>query len=162
MTRLSQEYLDDLVKMLKHMKQIVQLRELQRFSHHQVLAVAQPTTDLNVWDSILVYVNGVFERSSKRPFNIDPATKLGKKISDLVRMDAVRIQVAPTPTTRRLPTNTAFDVEVTHRAALLQFNNGQRALELESLQDLQLPKQRFDKPVKTAIFMFGKMRDAPD
>ena len=163
MTRPSQEYPDDLVKvMLKHMKQLVQLREPQRFNHHQVLAVAQPTMDLSAWDDILDYVNGVFERSSKRPFNIDPDSELGKKINDLVRMDTVRIQVAPTPTTRRLPTNAAFDLGVTHRAALLQFNDGRRALELESLQDLQLPKQRFDKPVKTAIFMFGKMRDAPD
>ena len=141
-TRPSQEYPDQLVQvMLKHMKQMVQLREPQRFSHHQIFAVAQPTTDPSVWDDIVEYASGVFDRSSKRPFNTDSDSELGNKISNLVRMDTARIQAASTPTTRRLPTNTAFNKGVSHRAALLQYNDGQRVLELEQLQDLQLPKQ---------------------
>lgn len=163
LTRPSQEYPDQLVQtILKHMKKIVQLREPQRFAHQQVFAVTQPTMDLSAWKDILDHVNQTFERSSKRPFYIDIGSELGQKIGNLARMDLTRIQCAHTPTTRRLPQATVFGDGVTHRAALLQYNDGQRALEFEALLDLQLPKQRFDRPVKLAIFMFGKMRDEPD
>lgn len=62
-----------------------------------------------------------------------------------------------TPTTRRLPS--AVLLEMTHRACVLQFTDGARALELEHLPALQFPKQRFEKPVQFAIFMYGTMRE---
>lgn len=74
-----------------------------------------------------------------------------------MRTNAVKIQCAHTPTTRRFPVATTFEKGVTHRAALLQYADGQRTLELEALDEVQLPKQRFQKPVKIAIFMFGSM-----
>ena len=162
MTRPSQEYPDQLVStILRHLKKIVQRREPQRFGQHHVLAVAQPSTDLQAWDDIVNHINQTFEKSSKRPFNIDVGSDLGKRISDLVRMDSVRIQCAHTPTTRRLPTNTMFEEGVTHRAALLQYIDGHRALEVEALDNLHQPKQRFERPVQLGIFLYGKMRDVP-
>ena len=113
-----------------------------------------------------IYMNGMtswiralqqFERSSKRPYLIDPSTEIGKKTCDLMRMDAVRIQVVWTPTTRRLPPSALL--EMTHRGALLQFVDGTRTLELEHLSELQFPKQRFAKPVQVGIFMYGVMRE---
>ena len=72
-------------------------------------------------------------------------------------MNAVRIQVAHTPTTRRLPQ--AVLLEMTHRVCVLQYTDGTRALEVDHLPELQFPKQRFDKPVQFAIFMYGTMHE---
>lgn len=163
MTKRSQEYPDDLVHLiLKHLRKAIHLREPCRFAHFEVLAVAQPVSDLSLWNDILDFVNRNFERSSKRPFNIDPSTEMGQKICDLVRMNAVRIQCAYAPTTRRIPTSMAFNAKTTHRAALLQYNDGTRELEVDDIGELQMPKQRFDKPVRVAIFMYGEPRQEPD
>ena len=163
MTKKSQEYPDALVHLiLKYLKKAIHLREPSRFAHFDVFPVAQPVADLSLWNDIVSHVERTFERSSKRPFNIDPSSDIGKKICDLVRMDAIRIQCASTPTTRRIPTALAFDAKTTHRAALLQFADGSRELEVDNIEELELPKQRFHKTVKVAIFMYGEMRAVPD
>ena len=71
-------------------------------------------------------------------------------------MDSVRIQCAHTPTTRRLPTNTMFEEGVTHRAALLQYIHGHRALEADALDDLHEPKQRLDDQFNSASFSMAR------
>lgn len=162
LTRPSQEYPDELVDtILSFMKKIIHRLEPHRFALHHVLPVAQPVADLTEWDDVVQHVSKTFERANKRPFNIDPSSDLGKKICDLARMNAVRIQCAYTPTTRRIPTALAFDSEVTSRAALLEYANGRRALEVDNILELQLPKQRFDTPVAVAIFMYGTLREEP-
>ena len=163
MTRKSQEYPDSLVHLvLKYLKKAIQLREPHRFATFEVLAMAQPVSDLSLWNDIVDFVNRTFERSSKRPFNIDPSSDMGKKICDLMRMDAVRIQCAHTPTTRRIPTAVIMEAKTTHRAALLQYVDGTRDLEVENVEELHLPRQRFDRPVQMAIFMYGSPRQQPD
>ena len=162
LTRPSQEYPDELVDtILSFMKKIIHRLEPHRFALHHVLPVAQPVADLTEWDDVEQHVSKTFERANKRPFNIDPSSDLGKKICDLARMNAVRIQCAYTPTTRRIPTALAFDSEVTSRAALLEYANGRRVLEVDNILELQLPKQRFDTPVAVAIFMYGTLREEP-
>lgn len=84
---------------------------------------------------------------------------MGKEMSNLVRMDPARIQIAYTPTTRRLPTAVLLDM--THRVSVLQYVDGTHAVEVDHLRELQFPKQRFDKPVQIAIFMYGVMRQPP-
>ena len=72
LTRPNQEYPDQLVTvMLKHLKQIVHLHEPQRFAFQHVLAIAQPTTSLSAWNDLVDHISSTFERSSKRPSNID-------------------------------------------------------------------------------------------
>ena len=51
---------------------------------------------------------------------------------------------------------------MTHRVSILQFTDGTRSLELDHLPDLQYPRQRFDKPVQFAVFMYGVMREVPN
>ena len=163
MTKKSQEYPDSLVHLiLKYIKKAIQLREPSRFANYKIFAVAQPVSDLSVWSPLLEQVNRQFERSSKRPFNVQPGSDLGKKICDLMRMDACRIQCAFTPTTRRIPQNLVFQQDISHRAALLQYVDGTREVEVDNLEEVQLPKQRFEKPVQIAIFMYGNMRTVPD
>ena len=158
LTTASGEYPDGLVHtILEHIAKVVKLREPQRFNINAVFAVAQPVQDLSEWDEIIAGVLQQFERTSKRPYLIDPSTDLGKKICDLMRMDAVRIQAVWTPTTRRLPPSALL--EMTHRGALLQFTDNTRKLELEHLSELQFPKQRFEKPVQVGILTYGVMRE---
>ena len=163
MTKKSQEYPDSLVDLiLKYVKKAIQHREPSRFAQFNVLAVAQPIADLTVWNDVVDQVSRQFERSSKRPYNIAPGSDLGKKICDLMRMDACRIQCAFTPTTRRIPQNLIFEEDITHRAALLQFVDGTRSVEVDNMEEVQQRKQRFEKPVQVAVFMYGKMRTVPD
>lgn len=49
----------------------------------------------------------------------------------------------------------------TTRAAFLVFNDDTRAVEVEDLGDLQYPRQRFDRPVRYAVFAYGHRRDLP-
>lgn len=158
LTRPSQEYPDEMVRtILRVLKAEIRQREPQRFALRQVFAAASPVTDLEAWKDIMDSIAESFERSSKQPYLIDPSSQLGGRISELARMDLVRIQAVSTPTTRRMPTNIVLDI--THRAAVLDFADGTRTFELDSLADMQFPKQRFAKTVKVAIFMFGTMKE---
>ena len=158
MTKKSQEYPDALVHaILRHLRRVVQRLQPSRFNLYHAFAVAQPVQDLSPWTAIFDNIAQTFERGSKQPYTVEPTSALGQDMANLVRMDAVRIQVAHTPTTRRLPTSILLDIS--HRACVLQYTDGSRALELEHLPDLQFPKQRFVKPVQFAIFMYGTMRE---
>ena len=158
LTRPSQEYPDEMVRtILKVLKAEIRQREPQRFALRQVFAAASPVTDLDAWKDIMDTIADSFERSSKQPYLIDPTSQLGGRISQLARMDLVRIQAVSTPTTRRMPPNILLDI--TYRAAVLDFADGTRTFELDSLADMQFPRQRFAKTVKVALFMFGVMKE---
>ena len=147
LTRPSQEYPDEMVRtILKGLKVAIRQREPQRFALRQVFAAASPITDLEAWKDIMNTIAESFERSSKHPYLIDPSSQFGGRISELARMDLVRIQAVSTPTTRRMPTNIFLDI--THRAAVLDFVDGSRTFELDSLAEMQFPKQRSAKPVR--------------
>ena len=46
---------------------------------------------------------------------------------------------------------------ITHRAAVLQYNNGQIRLESEAVADVKdAPGAKFDTPVAYAIFIYGE------
>ena len=161
MTKKSQEYPDALCHaILSSLKAWIHEKEPQRFAHYNAFPVAVPSSDLSQWDKIVDQAVNTFERTSKRPYNVDPTSSLGQEISNLLRMDTSRIQVVYTPTTRRLPTSMLL--EITHRAALLQYNDGTRNLEVEHLSEIQFPKQRFSKGVQIAIFAYGIMRNEPE
>ena len=88
----------------------------------------QPTEDLSQWDPVVDYVEKSFERTAKRPYNIDPKSDMGQTIQGLFRIDAIRIQVVSSPTTRRIPNNVD---EYFTRASFLCFNDDTRAVEVE-------------------------------
>ena len=161
MTKRSEEYPDALCHaILSTLRSWIQEKEPQRFAHYDAFPVAVPSSDLSQWDKIVEQAVTTFERTNKRPYNVDPTSILGQEINNLLRMDTSRIQVVHTPTTRRLPTSMLL--EITHRAALLQYNDGARNLELEHLPEIQFPKQRFHKGVQIAIFAYGIMRSEPE
>ena len=158
MTKKSQEYPDALVDaILKHLRKAIQQMEPFRFNINLVYAVAQPAQDLDAWRDIFNDIEEHFQRGSNRPYNVETTSTTGQAMSSLIRMDAIRIQVAHTPTTRRLPTNVLL--EMTHRATILKYTDGSIKIELDHLPDLQFPKQRFEKPVQFGIFMYGTMRE---
>ena len=165
MTRKSQAYPEELCRtILKALLDHVRLLQPQRFCHrqpgiHHALPVQQPSEDLAAWDPIYDHVDKAFQRSSKKPFLIDISSSFGKAIQDLVRIDAIKIQAVANPTTRRVPPN--IDEWYT-RANVLFFNDGQRAVEVEDLGDLRFPKQRFSKPVRYGIFIYGDRRKIPE
>ena len=87
-----------------------------------------------------------------------PDSPQGKMIQDLLRLNATRIQVVSTPTTRRLPIH-FFDYVV--RATFILYNDDSRAVEVEKLDEMQFPRQRFTKPVRIGIFVCGHPRPEP-
>ena len=160
-TRKSQEYPEEMCReILLHLRQHVAQMQPSRFCvPHQALAVQMPTEDLAQWDDVVSYVETSFERTNKRPYYIPVENALGKKIQDLFRIDAIRIQVVSSPTTRRIPSNVD---EYYTRAAFLHYNDDSRAVEVEDLGDLQYPRQRFSKPVRFAVFAYGHRRNVPE
>ena len=162
MTRRSQQYPDELCHcILQELKPLVFQREPHRFGAplHQVYAMAYPTEDLGLWDHIVDYITNVYERGAKRPFNIGLDTEMGKTIQQLFRIKAVRLQACYAPTARRIPPNVD---EYYTRAALLQYADGTRAVDIEDLGEIEFPKMKFSKAVRVAVFGYGHRLETPD
>ena len=77
---------------------------------------------------------------------------MGKKIHELFRIKAIRIQATYAPTSRRIPSNVG---EYFTRAAFLQYADKTRAVEVEDLDQIELPRQRFAKAFEFGIFAYG-------
>lgn len=159
-TRQSQEYPEEMCReLLQHLRNYVAQTYPSRFCIHQALPVQLPTDDLAQWDDIIEQINNTMERTSKRPYYIQVDSAMGKKIQDLFRLDAIRIQVVSSPTTRRIPSNVD---EYYTRAAFLLYNDDTKSVEVEDLGELQYPRQRFTKPVRYAVFAYGHRRSMPE
>ena len=160
-TRASQEYPEEMCRaLLLHLRGVARTFDPARFGElHQALPVQMPTQDLSQWDDIVENIEKSFENTNKRPYYITVDTALGKRIQDLMRIDAIRIQVVANPTTRRIPANVD---EYYTRASFLVFNDDSRAVEVEDLGELQYPRQRFLKPVRYAVFAYGHRRNMPE
>ena len=163
-TRNSQIYPERLCRtILKELRNYVRQQDPDRFctsstAPHVALPVQQPTADLSQWDEVVTAVDTAFQNTSKRPYYIMPDSPQGKMIQDLLRLNATRIQVVSTPTTRRLPVQ-FFDYVV--RATFILYNDDSRAVEVEKLDEMQFPRQRFNKPVRIGIFVYGHPRPEP-
>ena len=161
MTKPSQAYPEELCRtILAALFEELHRQQPRRFcvclsSPFEALPVQQPTEDLSQWDPVVDYVEKSFERTAKRPYNIDPQSNMGQTIQDLFRIDAIRIQVVSSPTTRRTPSNVD---EYFTRASFLCFNDDTRAVEVEDLDQVRFPRQRFEKPVRLAVFAYGHRR----
>ena len=160
-TRASQEYPEEMCRaLLLHLRGVARTFDPARFGElHQALPVQIPTQDLSQWDDIVENIEKSFENTNKRPYYITVDTALGKRIQDLMRIDAIRIQVVANPTTRRIPANVD---EYYTRASFLVFNDDSRAVEIEDLGELQYPRQHFLKPVRYAVFAYGHRRSMPE
>ena len=160
-TRNSQIYPEPLCRaILKELKNYVRGQDPDRFCTSSTapfvaLPVQQPTTDLSQWDKLVHAVDKAFENTSKKPYYVMPDSPQGEMIQNLLRINATRIQVVSTPTTRRMP-NDFFDYTV--RATFVLYNDDTRAVEIERLDELQFPRQRFTKPVRLGIFAYGHPR----
>ncbi|CAK9045906.1 unnamed protein product [Durusdinium trenchii] len=155
LTRRSQEYPDELCHaVLQELRALIFQKEPLRFGppQHKVYATAYPTSDLDLWDDIVKYVDNVYERGAKRPFNFPVDSDMGKRIQELFRIKAVRIQAFYAPTSRRIPANVD---EYFTRAAFLQYADKTRAVEVEDLDQIEFPRQRFSKAVAFGIFAYG-------
>lgn len=102
-TKKSQEYPERMCRaLLQHLRDhIAESYSLRCF--YAVWAVQMPTQVLGQWDEVVDSVDKSFENTRKRPYYIDINTYLGRKVQDLFRIDAVKIQVVSSPTTRRIP-----------------------------------------------------------
>ena len=143
-------------QLLASIKRWISQREPQRFGYYMVLALARPTTDTAAWNHVFEEIEKSFTGTSRRPYIVDPDSTFGKEIQDLFRMDAVRIQVANTPSQRRFYS----DLPHVARGAALQYIDKTRSVEVEQLDEVRQPKGRFSKPVQFAVFIYGTSRQA--
>ena len=131
--------------------------EAQRWSPHRFdelpkeVYFAQPSDDEPTWRRLLDEVDQIFMRSSTKALTLQPGHDLYDKISTLVPWELGRIQIASKPLTRRQPR----EVPHTHRGSILLHNDDSISIEVEDMLVNQFPKQRFDKPVRCAIFFYG-------
>ena len=160
LTSKSQEYPEMMCRsILLHLREFVARLQPSRFCYiNEVMAVQTPTSDLTQWDEVVNQVTTSFENTSRRPFYIVASSEIGKQIQDLFRLDATKIQAVMSPTTRRAPSNVE---DYTTRAAFLLYNDETRVVEMEDITEVRFPKQRFNKPVRLAIFAYGFRRDLP-
>ena len=107
--------------------------------------------DPAAWMDAINKTRRVFEMTSVRSINLPDTDPLYSEIANLVPWELTRVQIARTPAQRRLPRDILF----THRGAAIEYQDGQLAIEAESLDGMHFPKQRFSKGVSLAIFWFG-------
>ena len=136
------------------------LQELQpqRFGNYETFATARPVTEPEEWKPVFETIKKMFgDSGAKRPFLIDVDGDLGKQLASLFRMKVARIQATHTPMQRRIP----MDIPLTARGAALLYNDGTQSIEVEALENVRFPKQRFDKPVWIGIFVYGDLTQEP-
>ncbi|CAK8998303.1 Putative RNA pseudouridine synthase [Durusdinium trenchii] len=149
----SQEYPTEMVEALLKALQ----KEARRWSAHRFeptpkeVFFAQPTDDEPTWRRLLEEVDQVFRRGSARSLTLQPGHDLYDRISALIPWEIGRIQIASKPVTRRQP----GELPHTHRGNILLHNDDTISIEVEDMVVNQFPKQRFDKPVRAAIFFYG-------
>ena len=113
--------------------------------------------DEESWKPLLKEVEQRLHSKVQSSAFVKPDTAFFEQINHLVPWTICQIQIAKTPKSRRLPTNLLLKEEITHRAAILLFSNGQLQFETEEVSSiLSAPGARFETPVSYAIFLYGR------
>ncbi|CAE7467549.1 CML10, partial [Symbiodinium pilosum] len=152
-TERSGAYCDGLVDaVLNGIYQEARRRNPARFTKkaYEVM-FARPVPDAEAWRSLLDEVESRFTNSNKKPFTLPDNDPMLKAIKELVPWEITRAQAAWLPLARRLPQ----EFPHTHRGAALRLTSGDFQLEAEDLSSIKYPKQRYQNPVRVAVFFFG-------
>ena len=116
---------------------------------------AKPVEDEARWRSALEAVAQLFGTTSTKSINLRKDQPLYQEVTALVPWEITRFQVAVTPTLRRMPR----DISYTHRCSALLYNDHTIEIDDEDVANIEFPKQRFARPVKTGIFVFGSAEE---
>ena len=140
--------------LLHTIQDYVRNKDPARFGIYQAFVTYQsPVAQLEQWDEIADMLGRSFGTPGTRPFYIDPSSEMGRKIAELFRMRLEKIQAVQMPSQRRLPQDTPY----TARAAFLIHNDGTKTVEAEDLSLVTHPKQRFSKPVRCGLLVYGHL-----
>ena len=125
-----------------------------RFGIYQAFVTYRsPVSNMEEWNGVAGMLSRSFGTPGTRPFYIDPSSEQGRQIAELFRIKLEKIQAVQTPSQRRLPQ----DVPYTARGAFLIHNDGTKTVELEDLSVIHQPKQRFAKPVRYGLLVYGHL-----
>ena len=97
----------------------------------------------------------VFRTSASPQITLTPGHEIWKRISEMVPWRIERVQLPKAPKVRRFPR----DIPFTHRATVLLYNDDDVVCESDDVANIAFPHQRFPKPVRYAICVYG---DAPE
>ena len=148
----SQVYPEKMVKtLLRALRAEARLRDPLRFSRPHCVMYAKPLADEEGWRKALEDVSQMFGTTSTKSINLRKDQPLYDQVVALVPWEITRIQVAMTPTMRRMPR----DIPFTHRCSALLYVDNTIEVDDEDVANIEFPKQRFARPVRTGIFVFG-------
>jgi len=123
---------------------------------HSVLYL-DANRDIQEWTLVLDQADQTVQSSSLSTWEPPTAHEIYRRVQQLVPWELAKIQVAKVPRSRRFPT----DFPYTHRGVALMYSDGEVRIETEPISVLNLPKQRFEKPVRLAIFFYGIAPEDP-
>ncbi|CAK9030852.1 Pentatricopeptide repeat-containing protein [Durusdinium trenchii] len=153
-TTLSQHYPHQMVtEILKGVQDEVRARFPDRFQPRPKVYSSYMVTSPDQWHEALQMAEATFQVTRYKTFTLpasDPLFALTRRLTQWSHME--RVQIALQPIMWRFP----WHVPHTHRAAALQYNDGEVQIIEEDFSELRHPKARFKKPVQLAIFMFGQ------
>ena len=148
----SQVYPEKMVRtMLRVLRDEARRRNPLRFTKPVVVCYAKPLADEARWRAALDTVRQTFGTTTTRSINLRKDQPLYQEVATLVPWEIVRIQIAATPTLRRMPR----DIPFTHRCSILLYVDNTVEIDDEDVSNIEFPKQRFARPVQAAIFVFG-------
>ena len=126
-------------------------------SAHHVLYL-DANRDTHEWGLLLDLANHSVQSSSLQTWEPPADHQVRVRVQELVPWELDRVQVVKLPRSRRLPT----DIPIVHRGAALLFNDGEVRIETEPISVINMPRQRFDRPVRLAIFFYGRAPEDPN
>ena len=107
--------------------------------------------DVDSWRSVMQEIDEASQQIRSSNWILPPEHPTAISINLLVPWEISRIQVSKEPKARRLPK----EVDYTHRACIYQLVSGKLVIETEDARAIAFPRQRFEEPVKLAIFVYG-------
>ena len=113
--------------------------------------------DEREWRTVMGQVEQVFRTSATLQITLIPDHDIRRRVEELFPWDVGRVQLAKSPKARRFPR----DIPFTHRGTILLYNDDELVCESEDVANIAFPRQRFAKPVRYAICVYGNAPEDP-
>ena len=110
--------------------------------------------DVEAWRPLLQEAQLRLEGKTSTSAIVRPGTAFFAHIQDLVPWNIHQAQIVRNPKVRRIPQNLMSQKPVTHRAAILRYNDGQINMESEEVTTFGVG--RFETPVSYGILVYGE------
>eukprot|EP00959_Pyramimonas_sp_CCMP1952_P462308 9483029-Pyramimonas_sp.AAC.1 len=122
-------------------------------SHVHQVCYAAPNMEEPPWRAIMSGVVDIMSRRNAGSATVAKDSEMWKQVEELIPWQLLSIQAAFQPKAKRLRPEFGHDV---HRCSVLVQEDNQLVIEHEYVPDAYAPRERFQTPVRYALFVIGR------